>query len=161
MADRGNDHPLICLIGQLKSGIIFIIISLILPFYGCNSGLRQGSAVIPEVKLEVVNGTDVHRLGRAVERDLLARGFDVYRVSDAESVYAQTVVVDLQDPTGTNAQAVARALGIRRKRLIGILPPEMKIPLVQVQLDSGSFYDVRIVIGRDYRQFFPQAVILY
>ncbi|MEN9980080.1 MAG: LytR C-terminal domain-containing protein [candidate division WOR-3 bacterium] len=112
------------------------------------------------MKLEVLNGAGVHRLGRAVERELLARGFDVYRVGDVDSSYEQTMVVDLRDPQGMNAQAIAAALAVRRK-LFWFYQPEVKLPLVRVAVDSGSFYEVRLILGRDYRQFFPQAMILY
>ncbi|MEO0053217.1 MAG: hypothetical protein ABIK22_03560, partial [candidate division WOR-3 bacterium] len=64
------------------------------------------------------------------------------------------------DPEGMNGQAVAAALAVRR-RLFWFYQPEVKLPLVRVAVDSGSFYEVRLILGRDYRQFFPQAMILY
>gem|GEM_PF-1449361 len=157
---RGNRAPLICLINQYKYSIIIIIISLGFSALTCNSHSQPTTAVIPQLRLEVLNGAGVHRLGRAVERDLLTRGFDVYRVGDADRVYEQTAVVDLRDKTGKNAQAVAAALGIR-KRVLGVYEREVKRPMVQIMVDSSSFYEVRIVIGKDYQQFFPQAVLLY
>lgn len=160
MANRGQWLPLICLIRILHRSIIFIILALLFPVQGCKARSVQAEAEVPKVKLEVLNGAGVHRLGRAVERELLARGFDVYRVGDVPGVYEQTTVVDLRDPAGGNARAVATALAART-RGCPIRPPVVKQPVVEVAVDSGSFYEVRLILGRDYQQFFPRLLILY
>ncbi|MCX7732082.1 MAG: LytR C-terminal domain-containing protein [candidate division WOR-3 bacterium] len=160
MANKGNCAPLICLIDQYYPIIIFLIITFLFPVPACRPPSAKAELEVPKVKLEVLNGAGVHRLGRAVERELLARGFDVYRVGDIDSSYEQTMVVDLRDPQGMNAQAIAAALAVRRK-LFWFYQPEVKHPLVRVAVDSGSFYEVRLILGRDYRQFFPQAMVLY
>jgi len=108
----------------------------------------------------VVNGTGVHRLARAVERELLNRGFNIYGTDDTQTHYHQTVVVDLRDPEGKNARAVALALAVR-KRIFALRWGGMIMPAVEVRLDSSRFEDAEIIIGDDYRQFFPQAVPLY
>ncbi|MEO0009928.1 MAG: LytR C-terminal domain-containing protein [candidate division WOR-3 bacterium] len=160
MANKGNCAPLICLIDQNYPIILILIITLFFAVPACRPSSAKAEVEVPKVKLEVLNGAGVHRLGRAVERELLARGFDVYRVGDVDSSYEQTMVVDLRDPEGMNAQAIAAALAVRR-RLFWFYQPEVKLPLVRVAVDSGSFYEVRLILGRDYRQFFPQAMILY
>lgn len=162
MANRGNMCPQISLIGRFKLLIILNIITLSLLSLGCGSysrGETEKAAVVC-ARVELLNGVGLHRLGRAVEQELLRRGFDVYRVGDADSIYEQTVVVDLRDSSGSNAQAVAAALRIRRKRL-WFYEREGKQPRVEVNVDPSAFYEVRIIIGKDYKQFFPQAVVFY
>ncbi len=118
------------------------------------------SKPVPNVEVAVLNATDIHRLGRAVEMDLLNRGFNVFRVGDTNVHFAHTTVVDLRDPDGKKAQAVADALA-RKGRLLWFSWGRRLVPKIMVNIDSGQYLDVQIIVGNDYKQFFPQAVPLY
>jgi hypothetical protein len=112
------------------------------------------------LRMEVVNGCGVPRVGRAVADELQMRGFDVYTVSDARQRFARTTVVDLRDPAGGNAQAVSRALSVQRHWRKLPLGPKA-VPETRVETDSSRYLEVRLVIGDDFRRFFPHVVPLY
>lgn len=144
------------MIKQAKSVIISLIIFI---FSGC-SPQGRAEVTIPPAEVEVVNGTGIHRLARAVAWELLSRGFNVYSTSDAEAHYQRTVVRDLRNADGKMALAVARALA-KRKRVLFLNWGEPIIPPVEVKIDSGRFVDVEIILGDDYQQYFPEVVRLY
>lgn len=110
--------------------------------------------------MKVINGTDVTRLGRAVERDLLNRGFDSYGVGDTSRHYDRTTVVDLKTPDGRNGQAVAQALAVQRY-LWWIPIGRKQVPPVVVSIDSSQFIDVFVIVGDDYQKFFPGVIPIY
>jgi hypothetical protein len=125
--------------------------------------LLPEAEAIPDVKsirMEVLNGCGTPHVGRAVADELQMRGYDVYAVRDDKKRSALTTVVDLRDPTGGNAQAVARALSVQphwRKLPLG----PKAVPETRVQLDSSRYLEVRLVVGADYRRFFADVVPLY
>jgi len=112
------------------------------------------------LRMEVVNGCGTPRLGRAVADELQMRGFDVYAVKTDRERSPRTAVVDLRDPTGRNAQTMARALSVQRHWRKLPLGPKAT-PETRVELDSGRYLEVRLVIGDDYRRFFANVVPLY
>jgi hypothetical protein len=112
------------------------------------------------LRMEVANGCGIPRAGRAVADELQMRGFDVYAVKDYREHLAKTTVVDLRDPTGRNAKTVARALSVQRhwrKLPLG----RRAVPHTRVELDPARYLEVRLVVGDDFRRFFPNAVPLY
>ena len=118
---------------------------------------------IPDAKslrVEVVNGCGTPRVGRAVADELQMRGFDVYAVKADRERSPLTTVVDLRDPTGSNAQKMARALSIQRHWRKLPLGPRA-VPETRVELDSSRYLEVRLVVGADYRRFFADVVPLY
>jgi hypothetical protein len=118
---------------------------------------------IPDAKslrMEVVNGCGTPRVGRAVADELQMRGFDVYAVRADRERSPLTTVVDLRDPTGRNAQRVARALSIQRHWRKLPLGPKA-VPETRVELDSSRYLEVRLVVGSDYRRVFADVVPLY
>ena len=136
-------------------------------------GLAAGASVawrllpeLPDVssakslRMEVVNGCGVPRAGRAVADELQMRGFDVYAVSDARQHAVRTTVVDLRDPSGGNAQAVAQAITVQRRWRKLPLGPKT-VPETRVEIDSARYLEVRLVLGDDFRRFFPRVVPLY
>ena len=110
--------------------------------------------------MEVVNACGTPRVGRAVADELQMRGFDVYTVRAGQQRAARTTVVDLRDPAGGNAQAVARALSVQRHWRKLPLGPRA-VPETRVEIDSARYLEVRLVVGGDYRRFFAHAVPLY
>jgi hypothetical protein len=111
-------------------------------------------------RMEVVNACGMPRVGRAVADELQMRGFDVYAVRADRQRSARTTVVDLRDPTGGNARAVARALSVQRRwRRLPL--GSRAVPETRVALDSARYLEVRLVVGEDYRRFFARVVPLY
>ncbi len=122
---------------------------------------RNGSVEfdIESVRIEVINGCGAVRLARSVADDLQLRGFDVYDVGNAEQLYERTVVVDLRDPAGENARKIAAALAVQ-PRFWFVPIGDKLMPEVVVQLDSSRYLEVGVVLGEDYRFFFPEVVVL-
>jgi predicted GTPase len=112
------------------------------------------------LRMEVVNGCGTPRVGRAVADELQMRGFDVYAVRAARERSPRTTVVDLRDPTGRNAERMARALSVQRHwRKLPFGP--RAVPETRIELDSSRYLEVRLVVGADYRRFFADVVPLY
>jgi hypothetical protein len=112
------------------------------------------------LRMEVVNGCGTPRVGRAVADELQMRGFDVYSVRADPQHSVRTTIVDLRDPAGGNAQAMARALSVQRRWRRLPLGPRA-VPETRVEIDSARYLEVRLVVGDDYRRFFAHAVPLY
>ncbi len=112
------------------------------------------------LRMEVVNACGLPRVGRAVADELQMRGFDVYSVRAFPERAARTAVVDLRDPAGRNAENVARALSVQRRWRKLPLGPRAT-PETSVALDSARYLEVRLVVGEDFRRFFPRVVPLY
>ena len=113
--------------------------------------------LLPVVMVLVVGASIAWRL---LPEELQMRGYDVYTVRDDKKRSALTTVVDLRDPTGGNAQAVARALSVQRRWRKLPLGPRA-VPETRVGLDSSRYLEVRLVVGADYRRFFADVVPLY
>jgi len=112
------------------------------------------------VRMVVVNGCGAPKVGRAVADELQARGFDVYGVETSPEHHPRTAVVDLRDRSGTNARNVARALSIQRRWWRVPLHGQV-MPDTLVNIDSSRYLEVRLVVGEDYRRFFPTVIPLY
>lgn|GEM_PF-723022 len=121
---------------------------------------EEPEAKAKSLRMEVANGCGVPRAGRAVADELQMRGFDVYAVKDYREHLSKTTVVDLRHPAGRNAQTVARALSVQRRWRKLPLGPRI-VPETRVELDSARYLEVRLVVGDDFRRFFPDAVPLY
>jgi hypothetical protein len=111
------------------------------------------------VTLEVFNACGVPRMARAVADEMLRRGFDVYDTGNCDSVLDRTAVLDLRDPAGARAETVAAELVVRR-RFWFVPLRDGPGPESRAELDSSRFVDLRLVVGRDYEQFFPGVLAL-
>ena len=111
------------------------------------------------LRMAVVNACGQPYLAGAVARELEARGFVVYGVSNAAESRARTTVVDLLDPAGGNARLVAQGLSVEPR--FWVFPTgERLTPVVEVRLDSSRYLEVAVLLGADYRSFFPQIALL-
>lgn len=123
---------------------------------GCHKESRREKSN-PEffgVGVKVINSTGVHRLAWIVAWDMINRGFNVYGTGDTCDSFEHTTVVDLKDLSAKNARAVAA--GLKVKKQIAILPIKKEmLPGIEVKIDSTRFVDVLLILGEDYRVFFP------
>ncbi len=133
------------------------VVSVVVRFFWTNDDFRFDPK---SVRLEVINGCGLPRVGRAVADELLLRGYNVYGVGNCIEHYARTRVVDLRDPKGSHAIRVARSLAVRRRwwriPLRGWLMPD-----TTVSLDSLRFLEAQLIVGDDFRRYFPGVVPLH
>ena len=112
------------------------------------------------IRMEVFNGCGIPRVGRAVAEELQMRGYDVYTSGNAPKHHRRTTVLDLRDPHCRNAGKVARSLKVQH-RVWGMRIGRPAVPDSGVAIDSSRFVEVRLVVGDDFRRFFPKAIPLH
>lgn len=89
-----------------------------------------------QIRVEVLNGTEVERLAQRAAEQLRRAGFDVVEVDNAEDrSFEETVVVDRTDNKAANAELVAR---------------ELKCHNIIPQLEPTLLLEVTVILGRDY-----------
>jgi hypothetical protein len=111
------------------------------------------------VRMEVCNCSGVARAGRAVADELQLRGYDVYNVLGGSEPQRRTTVLDLRDRSGHRAAEVAKSLRVRR-HFWRFHYGDWLVPAHEVALDSSRYLEIRLVVGSDYRQFFPTVIPL-
>jgi hypothetical protein len=120
---------------------------------------RPISQEVKSIRIEVSNGCGMPKAGRAIADELQLRGFDVYSVTGQDSIFAATTVVDLRDPGCANARKVADALGFQ-PRWWRIPLGSVVSPATSAGLDSSRYLEARLVVGKDFRRFFPKVAVL-
>jgi hypothetical protein len=110
------------------------------------------------VQIQVVNGSGEERLGRAVAEELELRGFNIYGTANADSLHSRTTIIDLLDRDAVRARKMATLLSVK--------PRFWRIPLgprramrVRAAVDSSRYIDLRLVLGKDCRRFFPKVLV--
>ncbi len=89
-----------------------------------------------QIRIEVLNGTEVERLGQRVADRLRKAGFDVVEVDNAEDRgFPETVVVDRVDNRAANARLVA---------------DELECGNIIPQLEPTLLLEVTVIVGQDY-----------
>ena len=89
-----------------------------------------------EIKVQVLNGTDIQGLARKVADYLRRKGFDVCEIGNADTIHTITVIIDRATPKKTNAKIVAYTL---RQGKLAFEP------------DPLGLISVTIVIGKDFK----------
>lgn len=112
------------------------------------------------VRMEVVNCCGQARVGRAVADELQLRGYDVYNVLTGSEIRDKTTVVDLRDRSGRRAAEVAQSLRVRRQ-FGRFYYGHWIVPAHEVAIDSSRYLEIRLLVGKDYRVFFPKVIPLY
>jgi len=112
------------------------------------------------VQVIVVNGSGEERLGRAVQDELELRGFSVYSTATADTPYSRTTVIDLLDRNAERARQVAMLLSVK-PRLWRIPLGPRRAMRVRAAVDSSRCFDyqLKLVLGKDCRRFFPRVVV--
>lgn len=110
-------------------------------------------------RLDVLNGSGAPRMGRAVADVLSRRGFQVYRVGNADSLHERTKLIERRSTDGRNAARLADHLGVQHQLWVFAVGAR-RLPEVVVGIDSASFVDVSVVVGLDHELFFPGVVTL-
>lgn len=107
--------------------------------------------------MEIINCSGRYEIGKEVLEALRERGFNVYDVLFDQDTLAETFVVERSDEEGKNALILARGIARRKKK--GIFRKEVLImPKIKKDINPNLFIDVSLILGRDFKIFFPEVV---
>jgi hypothetical protein len=117
--------------------LIFVFLGLaVLPYVVRRGG--EGKRSITDERLDVIvlNGTKRNRLAYSVSWYLRKKGIDVLYYGNADTLYAQTLIIDRRDSLNlSNAKKVARYV---------------KGKLLYLK-DTDNIASVYVILGQDYR----------
>ena len=123
----------------------FLLLIATVILVGCGEdNVQRGGAEVPKVvqipdsvriRVEVINTTTQRGLGRRAMFFLRDQGFDVVRYASGSAPRDSSQVIDRSGHRDW-AELVAKALGVSR---------------VVVDVDSGRYLDVSVLLGRDWR----------
>ncbi len=116
---------------------MFVFLALTVIPYAVSIGKRKRTSVTDErLDVIVLNGTKRNRLAYSVSQYLRNRGIDVLYYGNADTLYAQTLIIDRRDSVSlSNAKKVARYV---KGKL-------MYVP------DTDNLASVYVILGSDYR----------
>ena len=118
-------------------GLMFVFLALtVLPYVIRSGGKKHTSITDERLDVIVLNGTKRNRLAYSVSQYLRNKGIDVLYYGNADTLYAQTLIIDRKDSVSlSNARKVARYI---RGKL-------MYVP------DTDNLASVYVILGSDYR----------
>lgn len=95
------------------------------------------------IRVEVLNGCGVNRLAVKVTNVLRKQGFNVVKIGNTEApTFAETVVIERNDESKRNAEYLAKQIGVKN---------------VGSDIDPALYLEVTVVVGKDYREIFPDV----
>ena len=95
------------------------------------------------IRVEVLNGCGVNRLAVKVTNILRKRGFNVVNIGNTESqTFAETVVIERNDENKRNAEYLAKQIGVKN---------------IGSDIDPALYLEVTVIVGKDYREIFPDV----
>ena len=118
-------------------GLILVFGAITVLPYVVNFGKNEKKSVTDErMDVIVLNGTRRNRLAYSVSWYLRKKGIDVLYYGNADTIYAQTLIIDRKDSVNlSNAKKVARYV----KGKIVYLP------------DTDNIASVYVILGRDHK----------
>lgn len=99
------------------------------------------------IQIQVLNGSGVDKQGKRAANFLRSLGFDVLEFRDATGLFDKTRIYEHTDKERRNGREVARALKYRDR--------------VGLELDSLLYLDVTVIVGKDYKRFFPDTGLVF
>jgi hypothetical protein len=95
------------------------------------------------IRVEVLNGCGVNRLAVKVTNILRKKGFNVVKIGNTESpTFTETVVIERNDDSKRNAEYLAKQIGVKN---------------IGSDVDPALYLEVTVIIGKDYREIFPDV----
>ena len=95
------------------------------------------------IRVEVLNGCGENRLAIKVANILRRNGFNVLKIGNAtEQDFLHTVVIERSTDDLTNAKYFAKRIGCGN---------------IGKDIDSALHLEVTLILGHDYREFFPDV----
>ncbi|MEO0241285.1 MAG: LytR C-terminal domain-containing protein [candidate division WOR-3 bacterium] len=94
-----------------------------------------------KIRVEVLNGTKVPKLAQKVTARIRELGFDVIYYGSYDSEINQTCIFDRKYPDLFAGKMLAK---------------EIRNPKVYFEADPDNLVDITVVIGKDYKKYFPE-----
>jgi len=95
------------------------------------------------IRVEVLNGCGVNRLAIKIANILRKKGFNVVRIGDANKKdFEETIVIERGDDNMKNAKYFADIINCEN---------------IGKDVDTALFLEVTIIIGKDYKEIFPDV----
>ena len=93
------------------------------------------------LRVEVLNATKVKRLAQRVTAKLREMGFDVIKYGNHDMELYETCIFDRKYPDLKAGKLLAKEIGN---------------PKVYFEADPDDLIDITIIIGKDYKKYFPR-----
>jgi len=93
------------------------------------------------LRVEVLNATKVKRLAQKVTAKLREMGFDVIKYGNHDMELKETCIFDRKYPDLKAGKLLAKEIGN---------------PKVYFEADPDDLIDITIIIGKDYKKYFPR-----
>ena len=108
-----------------------------------------------DVRVKVLNASGVLSAGRDVADSLSRAGFDVYGDSNDYEIRPRTRIVDRRDPEMKYAREIRNAVLVTARK-IGPFTIQPRVePEIGCEIDSVLLLECTVVLGTNYRTFFP------
>ena len=117
---------------------------------------RPGPTMPPgDVRIKVVNASGVLSAGRDVSEYLSRAGFDLYGDSNNDEIVPRTRIIDRLDRQLKFAREVSNAVLVPARKLGPFVVQPRQTPEISCAIDSLLYLDCTVVLGTNYRMFFP------
>lgn len=108
-----------------------------------------------DVRVKVINASGVLNAGRDVAEFLSRAGFDVYGDSNYYEIIPRTRIMDRRDPRARFAGELRNAVMVPARKLGPFLVQPRLEPEIGSAIDSLLYLECTVVLGINYRMFFP------
>jgi hypothetical protein len=108
-----------------------------------------------DVRIKVINASGVLSAGRDVADSLTRAGFDVYGDSNNYEIRPRTRIVDRRDPGMKYAREIRNAVLVPARKLGPFTIHPRVQPEIGCEIDSLLLLECAVVLGSNYRTFFP------
>ena len=148
----------------LKWLIPLVVLGLVAYFvyFCCRTGItfeeKPKMTMDPaSIRVEVVNASDVAGAGPAVRDYLRKNGFDVYGERKDQQILPRTRIIDRLDHQMSYARDIQKFLTVPARKLGPVSISRRLQPEIGSEVDSLLYLEAKILLGEDYRKFFPIA----
>ncbi len=142
----------------LLIGLLSLLILILFLFVKRRFFFPQEKAQSEEygkVRVEIINCSGNPKIGKRILEHLRRKGFNVYDVIFDPETISKTIVCERRDTLKRNALLLTKC--IAQKKRVGIFRREIMImPEIKEEIDPNLFIDVSIILGRDFKRFFPE-----
>jgi len=108
-----------------------------------------------DVRVKVLNASGVLSAGRDVAEFMTRAGFDVDGDSNHYEIVPRTSIIDRRDPQTRFAREIRNAVLVPGRKLGPFTVQPRLAPEVGAAIDSLLYLECTVVLGINYRTFFP------